>query len=30
VQTIMDLHGGGVHAESDAHSTRFILTFRWN
>jgi two-component system heavy metal sensor histidine kinase CusS len=29
VQTIMDLHGGGVHAESDAHSTRFILTFRW-
>jgi len=28
VQTIMDLHGGVVHAESDTHSTRFILTFR--
>ncbi|HWT38465.1 MAG TPA: heavy metal sensor histidine kinase, partial [Paraburkholderia sp.] len=28
VRTIMDLHGGSVHAESDAHSTRFVLTFR--
>lgn len=28
VRTIMDLHGGMVHAESDAASTRFILTFR--
>jgi two-component system heavy metal sensor histidine kinase CusS len=28
VRTIMDLHGGSVHAESDARSTRFILTFR--
>ncbi|MEZ0604162.1 heavy metal sensor histidine kinase [Paraburkholderia sp. IW21] len=28
VRTIMELHGGTVHAESDAKSTRFILTFR--
>jgi two-component system heavy metal sensor histidine kinase CusS len=28
VRTIMDLHGGSVHAESDARSTRFVLTFR--
>lgn len=28
VRTIMDLHGGTVHAESDAHGTRFVLTFR--
>jgi two-component system heavy metal sensor histidine kinase CusS len=28
VHTIMDLHGGSVHAESDARSTRFVLTFR--
>jgi two-component system heavy metal sensor histidine kinase CusS len=28
VRTIMDLHGGTVHAESDARSTRFVLTFR--
>ncbi|MFM0740435.1 heavy metal sensor histidine kinase [Paraburkholderia xenovorans] len=28
VRTIMDLHGGAVRAESDAQSTRFILTFR--
>lgn len=28
VRTIMDLHGGSVHAESDAHGTRFVLTFR--
>ncbi|NRO99382.1 heavy metal sensor histidine kinase [Paraburkholderia sp. NMBU_R16] len=27
VRTIMDLHGGSVHAESDAVRTRFILTF---
>jgi two-component system heavy metal sensor histidine kinase CusS len=27
VKTIMELHGGGVHAQSDARSTRFILTF---
>ncbi|MGF6602662.1 two-component system heavy metal sensor histidine kinase CusS [Paraburkholderia sp. GAS448] len=27
VRTIMDLHGGTAHAESDATSTRFILTF---
>jgi two-component system heavy metal sensor histidine kinase CusS len=27
VRTIMDLHGGRAHAESDAASTRFILTF---
>jgi two-component system heavy metal sensor histidine kinase CusS len=27
VRTIMELHGGTVHAESDAVSTRFILTF---
>ncbi|MFM0337141.1 heavy metal sensor histidine kinase [Paraburkholderia fungorum] len=27
VRTIMELHGGSVHAESDAHGTRFILTF---
>ena len=27
VRTIMDLHGGRAHAESDARSTRFILTF---
>jgi two-component system heavy metal sensor histidine kinase CusS len=24
----MELHGGTVHAESDARSTRFVLTFR--
>ncbi|HEY2024533.1 heavy metal sensor histidine kinase [Paraburkholderia sp.] len=28
VRTIMDLHGGSVHAESDARSTRFVLTFK--
>ncbi|MGF6855923.1 heavy metal sensor histidine kinase [Paraburkholderia sp. CI3] len=28
VRTIMELHGGTVHAESDAQSTRFVLTFR--
>jgi two-component system heavy metal sensor histidine kinase CusS len=28
VRTIMELHGGIVHAESDARSTRFVLTFR--
>jgi two-component system heavy metal sensor histidine kinase CusS len=28
VRTIMDLHGGTVHAESDARSTRFVLMFR--
>ncbi|SDR30220.1 two-component system, OmpR family, heavy metal sensor histidine kinase CusS [Paraburkholderia fungorum] len=28
VRTIMELHGGSVHAESDARSTRFVLTFR--
>ena len=28
VRTIMELHGGTVHAESDARSTRFVLTFR--
>ncbi|MFL9868667.1 heavy metal sensor histidine kinase [Paraburkholderia fungorum] len=28
VRTIMELHGGLVHAQSDAQSTRFILTFR--
>jgi two-component system heavy metal sensor histidine kinase CusS len=27
VRTIMELHGGSVRAESDAASTRFILTF---
>jgi two-component system heavy metal sensor histidine kinase CusS len=27
VRTIMDLHGGRAHAESDTRSTRFILTF---
>jgi two-component system heavy metal sensor histidine kinase CusS len=27
VRTIMELHGGSVRAESDAQSTRFILTF---
>ena len=27
VRTIMELHGGSVHAESDASSTRFILEF---
>ncbi|RDU98194.1 heavy metal sensor histidine kinase [Trinickia dinghuensis] len=27
VRTIMDLHGGQAHAESDTVSTRFILTF---
>jgi two-component system heavy metal sensor histidine kinase CusS len=27
VRTIMELHGGRVHAESDAQCTRFILTF---
>ncbi|MGF6758136.1 heavy metal sensor histidine kinase [Paraburkholderia sp. GAS42] len=28
VRTIMELHGGTVHAESDAQGTRFILQFR--
>jgi two-component system heavy metal sensor histidine kinase CusS len=28
VRTIMELHGGSAHAESDARSTRFVLTFR--
>ena len=28
VRTIMELHGGSAHAESDAHDTRFVLTFR--
>lgn len=28
VRTIMELHGGTVHAQSDARSTRFVLTFR--
>jgi two-component system heavy metal sensor histidine kinase CusS len=28
VRTIMELHGGTVHAESDARSTRFVLTFK--
>jgi two-component system heavy metal sensor histidine kinase CusS len=27
VRTIMELHGGTAHAESDADGTRFILTF---
>ncbi|REE21774.1 two-component system heavy metal sensor histidine kinase CusS [Paraburkholderia sp. BL27I4N3] len=27
VRTIMELHGGSVHAESDARSTRFVLSF---
>jgi two-component system heavy metal sensor histidine kinase CusS len=27
VRTIMELHGGRAHAESDAAGTRFILTF---
>ncbi|MBN3764357.1 heavy metal sensor histidine kinase [Burkholderia sp. Ac-20365] len=27
VRTIMELHGGTVHAESDARSTRFVLMF---
>jgi two-component system heavy metal sensor histidine kinase CusS len=27
VRTIMELHGGSVHAESDARSTRFVLMF---
>jgi two-component system heavy metal sensor histidine kinase CusS len=27
VRTIMELHGGGAYAESDASSTRFILEF---
>jgi two-component system heavy metal sensor histidine kinase CusS len=27
VRTIMELHGGRVHAENDAQGTRFILTF---
>jgi two-component system heavy metal sensor histidine kinase CusS len=27
VKTIMELHGGSVHAQSDARCTRFILTF---
>ncbi|TDY21821.1 two-component system heavy metal sensor histidine kinase CusS [Paraburkholderia sp. BL6665CI2N2] len=27
VRTIMELHGGSVHAESDARSTRFVLRF---
>jgi two-component system heavy metal sensor histidine kinase CusS len=28
VRSIMELHGGSVHAESDARSTRFVLTFK--
>ncbi|MGF6967167.1 two-component system heavy metal sensor histidine kinase CusS [Paraburkholderia sp. WC7.3g] len=28
VRTIMELHGGSVHAHSDARSTRFVLVFR--
>jgi two-component system heavy metal sensor histidine kinase CusS len=28
VRTIMELHGGSAHAESDARSTRFVLTFK--
>jgi two-component system heavy metal sensor histidine kinase CusS len=28
VRTIMELHGGSVHAESDASGTRFVLGFR--
>jgi two-component system heavy metal sensor histidine kinase CusS len=28
VRTIMELHGGTVHAESDARGTRFVLTFK--
>jgi two-component system heavy metal sensor histidine kinase CusS len=28
VRTIMEIHGGTVHAESDAQSTCFVLTFR--
>ncbi|MBC8745600.1 MULTISPECIES: heavy metal sensor histidine kinase [Paraburkholderia] len=28
VRTIMELHGGSVHAQSDARSTRFVLVFR--
>jgi two-component system heavy metal sensor histidine kinase CusS len=27
VRTIMDLHNGSVHAESDSHGSRFILSF---
>jgi two-component system heavy metal sensor histidine kinase CusS len=27
VRTIMDLHGGEAHAESESGSTRFVLTF---
>jgi two-component system heavy metal sensor histidine kinase CusS len=27
VRTIMELHGGSVHAQSDARSTSFVLTF---
>ncbi|MGF6935922.1 two-component system heavy metal sensor histidine kinase CusS [Paraburkholderia sp. UCT70] len=27
VRTIMELHGGSVHAQSDARSTRFVLRF---
>ncbi|SAK60852.1 sensor histidine kinase [Caballeronia ptereochthonis] len=27
VRTIMELHGGRAHAESDARSTRFVLSF---
>ncbi|WP_250481334.1 heavy metal sensor histidine kinase [Caballeronia sp. GAOx1] len=27
VRTIMELHGGKAHAESDAHGTRFVLSF---
>ncbi|MFP3564803.1 heavy metal sensor histidine kinase [Paraburkholderia sp. SIMBA_030] len=27
VRTVMELHGGTVHARSDANGTRFILTF---
>jgi two-component system heavy metal sensor histidine kinase CusS len=27
VRTIMDLHGGKAHAESEPGATRFVLTF---
>ncbi|MFM0005874.1 ATP-binding protein [Paraburkholderia dipogonis] len=27
VRTIMELHGGSVHAQSDGRSTRFVLLF---
>ena len=30
VRTVMDLHRGHVHAESDAQSTRFVLTFPYS